>query len=400
MKIEMGESLCCSFLRHVQQCWVVQANWKVSQHWGKLLGDDELEELFRSMRESFDPDGTILKQTKDEKQFLKQGEIDVVGVGQDGSVHAMEVAFHENGLNYLGGADKRVLKKLLRTLLILEAYHPPQVERHIYFASPKVSRGVQGPLEEMFEMLAAEYPAVEWHLLTNEEFNRRLLVPTLEKAEQVSDTAELFVRAAKLLELGVPRTERGVRRRHNDAGDSTALSGPAVIQEAGARGAGPERRGRGRPPRESRVPTVIQEAGPERGGDGVTNPRTPAGQLQPLVRGLMRTVLEDHPGLLGETDLWNMMDSDLCKDELGLQLGGFPLLRRVEDGRMEGGRPRYWSKVYGEEFYVTNNWWQDYHLENAGALARFVEGLVRRRAEHPAVPELERHRAALERYAG
>ncbi len=372
MKIEMGESLCCSFLRHVQQCWVVQANWKVSEHWGKLLGEGELEERFRGMRERFDPDGSVFKGTKDGGQFLKQGEIDAVGLGQDGSVHAMDVAFHENGLNYLGGPDKRVLKKLLRTLLILEAYHPAEVERHIYFASPKVNKGVQGPLEEMFGMLATEYPSVDWHLLTNEEFNRKLLAPTLEKAGQVSDTAELFVRAAKLLELGGPRTEGRGQRRSNDARDSTASSGPAVIQEASPGG----------------------------GGDGLTNPRTPAGQLQPLVRGLMRTVLEDHPNLLGETDLRNMMDSELCRDELRLQLGGFPLLRRVEEGRMESGRPRYWSEVYGEQYYVTNNWWQAYHAENADALARFVEGLVRRRSDHPAAGELERHRAALERYAG
>ena len=54
-----------------------------------------------------------------------------MGVGQDGSVHAMEVAFHGAGLNYGGGADKRVLKKLLRTMLILNAYHPEETEQHI-----------------------------------------------------------------------------------------------------------------------------------------------------------------------------------------------------------------------------------------------------------------------------
>ena len=28
MKIEIGESLACSYLRHVKHCWLVQANWK------------------------------------------------------------------------------------------------------------------------------------------------------------------------------------------------------------------------------------------------------------------------------------------------------------------------------------------------------------------------------------
>ena len=348
MKIEIGESLCYSFLRHVRQCWVVQANWKVSEHWAKLLSEGELDERFRGMRERFDPDGSVFKGTKGGQQFLKQGEIDAVGLGQDGSVHAMDVAFHESGLNYVGGVDKRVLKKLLRTMFVLDAYHPEDVERHIYFASPKVHKGVQEPLEKVFGMLATEYPSVRWHLLTNEEFNRKLLIPTLEKAGKVADTSELFVRAAKLLELSGPGAGGGGRQRNNSAGIST----------------------------------------------------TPSGRLQPLVQELMRTMLEVYPDLLEESDLQNMMDSKFCKDELGLKLSGFSLLRRVEEGRMESGHPRYWPQVYRGEFYVTKNWWRDYHPENARALARFVEGLISRQPGHPAVPELERHKAALERYAG
>ena len=46
MKIEIGESLGYSYLRHVKQCWLVQANWKVSEHWGKRQSDDTLESAF------------------------------------------------------------------------------------------------------------------------------------------------------------------------------------------------------------------------------------------------------------------------------------------------------------------------------------------------------------------
>ena len=347
MKIEIGESLCYSFLRHVRQCWVVQANWKVSEHWAKLLSEGELDERFRGMRERFDPDGSVFKGTKGGQQFLKQGEIDVVGFGQDGSVHAMDVAFHESGLNYTGGVDKRVLKKLLRTMFVLDAYHPDEVERHIYFASPKVHKGVQEPLEKVFGMLAAEYSSVKWHLLTNEEFNRKLLIPTLEKAGKVADTSELFVRAAKLLELSGPRAGGGGRQRNNNAEISAA----------------------------------------------------PSGQLQPLVRELMRTVLEEHSDLLEESDLQNMMDSKFCKDELGLQLGGAPLLGREKEWMMVSGRARCWKKEKYGGFYVTDHWVEKYHPKNARALARFVEGLINRQPGHPAVPKLEQHKAALEKYA-
>ena len=143
MKIEMGESLGYSYLRHVKNCWLVQTNWKASEHWEKLLADDELDRAFLSMRTEFDPDGEVFKDTKSSKQFLRQAEIDVVGIEQDGTIHALDVAYHGAGLNYGGGASNRVLKKMLRTLFVLETYHPTDVERHIYFLSPRVNPGVQ-----------------------------------------------------------------------------------------------------------------------------------------------------------------------------------------------------------------------------------------------------------------
>ena len=86
MKIEIGESLTCSWLRHVRQCWLVQANWKVSEHWEQYPTDAEIEELFRGMKSRFDHGGGVFGRTKDARQFLKQGEIDVVGVDREGSV--------------------------------------------------------------------------------------------------------------------------------------------------------------------------------------------------------------------------------------------------------------------------------------------------------------------------
>ena len=37
MKIEIGESLASSYLRHVKLCWLVQTNWKTSEHWSMKL---------------------------------------------------------------------------------------------------------------------------------------------------------------------------------------------------------------------------------------------------------------------------------------------------------------------------------------------------------------------------
>lgn len=361
MKIEIGESLAYSFLRHVKQCWLVQTNWKVSEHWAKHQPDEALEAMFSAMRENFDPDGSVFKRTKDCSQFLRQGEIDVVGVGQDGCVHAMEVAFHEAGLNYGSTTEtsERVIKKLLRTMLILNAYHPEETERHIYFVSPKVRRGVQQPMEEIFSRLRAEYSSINWHLLTNDEFTNQMLVPTLEKAGSVADTSELFVRSAKLLELA------GVTLPLNEG----TQHWQRLSTEYG-------------------IP-------PRTGGKATSSE---PGQLQPIVRDLMRTLLEDYPDLLGEADLRNLMDNEYCQRRLGLQLGGFALLRRREDGRMISGHGRYWKDVYARQYYVTSQWWRDDHSRNAGAMIRWAEELIDRWEGHPGIAALQRHRDALRAY--
>ena len=361
MKIEIGESLGYSYLRHVKGCWLVQTNWKPSEHWVRRRTDEEDEELerqFLEMRRRFDPKGVVFKGTKDSSQFLKQAEIDVVGVDQDGRIHAMEVAFHEAGLNYSGGVDNRVLKKLLRTKMVLDAYHPPDTKRDIYFVSPKVHRGVQQPLADVITRLQEAYPAIEWHLVTNERFTSELLEPTLDKAETVSDTTELFVRSAKLLKL----TE-------NNRPSGTSLPSRRILER-------------------SKTPIESQRL----------NGKPKAQGFQDIVRGLMQCVLEDHPSILSEGLKASLLDDSYCRDNMGLHLGGFALLRRQEEGRMVSGHSRYWGRVYAGEYYVTNNWWSQHHTQNAESLLRFVENLIERRPGFLEVDALEAHRAALRDY--
>ena len=319
MKIEIGESLACSYLRHVERCWLAQANWKVSEHWERSLPDAELEALFQEMKRRFDRGGAVFKKTKDAAQFLKQGEIDAVGVDLQGGVHAMEVAFHEAGLNYGSTAetDNRVLKKMLRTLLILRAHHPPQTPLHISFLSPKVNPAVQRPLEATFADLRMAHPDVDWRLIVNDEFVESVVKPTLEKAGDVADSSELFVRSAKLLETAgytlLPPTPNG--------------------------------------PTESRI--------------------------QPFVRSLMRALLVDSPGLLSEAEKSDLQDNEYCKSRLGIRIG-FPLIRRIGSGRKSAdGGDRYYAKQYGG-FYVCNNWGKTNHRANAQALLTFVADLIRR----------------------
>lgn len=348
MKLEMGESLCYSYLRHVKQCWLVQTNWKPSEHWPTRKSAAELETMFQDMKRKFDADGKVFKQTNNAAQLIKQGEIDVVGIDPQGGVHALDVAFHENGLNYPGGTVSIVLKKLLRSYMLLHAYAPfGQTEQkfHIYFVSPKVNPGVQTPLNAIFDALRKQYPQAEWHLITNHAF-ADLVSVTLAKSAAVADTSELFVRAAKLLNLAKPTSEVPI----------TTHSQPKITADA------------------------------------------PAG-FQPIVQALMATLLEEHPSLLDDEAIHNLMDSDYCKNVLGIKIANHALLRKVERGALINGHARYWTtKEYAGKFYVCSEWWKDHHRANAESLHKFALAIAQNNPNHPGIPALNEHIKALSDY--
>ncbi len=367
MKIEVGESLCYSYLRHVKQCLIVQTNWKASEHWELQMSDNELEDMFQSMKQRFDVSGQVFRGTQDSAQFMRQGEIDVMGVDQTGNVHAMDVAFHESGLNYTVGVANNVLKKMLRTYLLLKAYMRTERKFHLYFLSPKVNRRDQQPLENIFATLREEYSeeVSEWHLIMNDGF-ASMMSETLAKADTVADTSELFIRSWKLLNLTDVAEQRPVW---------SSLEQPI---------------------RSSGTPDLV--VSPIHRRSMTKHPRNPSGQIQPIVRGLMKTLLEDYPTLLDEAETQKLMDRDYCKRILGLTIGNFPLLRSVEAGRFEGRRSRYWNHVYGGRFYVCSQWWKDHHAQNAASLLRFVQEIAARKPDNPGVNALGSHRQELSEY--
>lgn len=125
------------------------------------------------------------------------------------------------------------------------------------------------------------------------------------------------------------------------------------------------------------------------------------GELQPLVRNLMKTILEDYPTLLTDADIRNLMSREYCKSTLGIRIANHPLLRRMEQGSKDhNGRGRYYVDPYAGKFYLCSQWWKDYHLTNAKNLLWFVTELTRRNPGHLGVPALERHRQALYDYIG
>ena len=231
MKIEIGESLALSYLKHVKKCVLYQNNWKISSKWAK---PDEEE---NKNKDDKTVEGKIFKEIKEVfkdifksdtlKQTLKQAEIDALGIDKEGKVYAVDVAFHEGNLNYKGGTANCVIKKLLRSYLILLRYFPDR-DYDIIFASPKVGPTVNSDICNVlkfnkskadnkeinkselndFEKLKRflndniEFKnKVRFIYISNEDFKKGFLYNTIEASESDSDTNELFMRSYKLFQL-------------------------------------------------------------------------------------------------------------------------------------------------------------------------------------------------------
>lgn len=220
MKIEIAESLALSYLKHVHQCVFYQTNWKASSQWEKF-NEEEVKALFENVKNDPEFSG-VCKQTSDCDQFLKQAEIDAIGLDMSDTIYAIDTAFHEKGLKY-GPIEKtadRIMKKLLRAYLIVRTYFPSKKYKLI-FASPKVGKPQKALIEQKLKDLEGivEHSSVEFIFLSNEEFKTEFIDKTLEYSMSDSDTAELFLRAIRLYELV------GSRDRSPKSASSKAIQG-------------------------------------------------------------------------------------------------------------------------------------------------------------------------------
>lgn len=220
MKIEMGESLFYSWLRHVKECQIVQTNWKTSPQW-TLLHEEKLEEIkSRTDRYFHEKHGyDIYKKTASLSQLLQQAECDALGISiQDGStkVFAVDVAFHEAGVNY-GDREttiKKIITKCLRTAMCIYGFLDTR-EAEIIFASPKINNsvleGVTPCMQEAQKLLDDLGFHFRLRIIANEDFRDKVLEPILLASNGVADTNELFLRSYQMLQM----FERNDSLRHD-----------------------------------------------------------------------------------------------------------------------------------------------------------------------------------------
>lgn len=203
MKIEMGESLLQSYLKYEKGSLITQTNWKASSSW--LIERANYEKITYAFGriQNHEDFSDVFKKCSLE-QALKQAEVDVVGINKD-KVYLVEVAFHENGLQYGGRLETkdRVCKKLLRAYLIGMAYFP-EYTYEIIFVSPKVNPATDETVRKYFSVLNKDFSdekKVKFEYIANDDFKNCILIPTLKSSYADADTSELFLRSVKLLDI-------------------------------------------------------------------------------------------------------------------------------------------------------------------------------------------------------
>ena len=202
MKVEIGESLIRTWLRHVEGCQFAELNWKSSPIW-PANESSNVEVIFESIKA--ESPKTI--STKNLSQFLKQAEVDVLGqrVESDGLVktHFVDIAYHSGGLNYGGTAKTkvRVQKKIIRSALLALEYFP-QSDSTIYFITPFIGATMKSAVEQGFELAAqffVDYGNLSFELIVADNFKTRVLDEVLALESEVADTSELFLRSWQLV---------------------------------------------------------------------------------------------------------------------------------------------------------------------------------------------------------
>ena len=211
MKIEVGESLMLSWLRHAKNCQLVQLNWKPSPSSWELHNENELRDIMEKADELFKNQFQLnIFKKNTHSSLLKQAEIDALGVEFNSTtienIYGIDVAFHENGLNY-GSKDEtaaRVIKKMIRTAMVIYGYFNLR-KGNIIFASPKIGDNIYAPLSRYVDELNEFMGRLGFHfyfkIYGNERFREKIFYPVINLSSLVADTSELFMRSIQMYNM-------------------------------------------------------------------------------------------------------------------------------------------------------------------------------------------------------
>lgn len=328
MKIEICEHAVSSYLKHIEECKIVQTNWRRSSKW--YISDDskrKADDLIKTLKKS-DLFKKAIK-TKNFDKLIKETEVDVLGVNlEEDKIFGVEVAFHSNGLQYGGKVENttnRIIKKVLRLLFTMNCYFENFSQYNIYFVVPKVeekrANKIKQDLEELRKIIDNE--AINIEFIANEDFYTKILNPVLSINQY--DGNDLFSRAATLLKLG-EKLDKG------DDFNSYSQAEPYVEEFEN----------------EDENDPLVEEIKQEK-------------YCIKEIRGIGKLVQEafkdlDRKGKLSADEILKLSDKNYSKKVFNQDLS---VLRPLTEGRIDDrGYNRYYKDIYLKEFYLNSQWYE------------------------------------------
>ena len=340
MKIEIGEFLILSWLRHVHGCVVTQMNWSPSPAW-TVARERELRAAFEAVRRfSDDTIGGSSFGKVDFGSFVRHARIDVLGLRLDrdsGGTDAIAVdsAINDTELPH-GNAEEtivRLIQRMTRAGFALAAYLNPR-QASVVFATPWLAKTVRQEVQRHLALLETRLAEqrdqaisrLRFRVIADADFADEIVQPVLQHVDAVADS-----------------------------------SGPAWQPQPstplGGAGYGSARRGSDRP---------------------LTATTKEGGRIGEHVRRTMAQLAAS--GRLTARIVGDLLDPRYCKAKFNL---GYPFLKPVDpsvplprQGNDRHGRGRYWKKplrVGDHEFLMCNDW----YAEQRGAFDAWVRDIER-----------------------
>ena len=325
MKIEIGESLLYSWLRHAKGCQLVQMNWKTSSNSWEMKNEEIIRKLMMNSDELFSSkyNYQIYKGTSSLSQLLMQAEIDVLGVNFEENsqyLYAIDVAFHEAGLNY-GGKDEtvmRVAKKIFRSAMCLYGYFDIKAG-DVIFASPKINNSVIDAIMEcvpdMQALLHKSGLNYNVRIIGNDDFDEKIMQPVIAATALVADTSELFMRSMKMYNMFSRNKRKPIE--HLQPKDKRPQMAETIEV--------------------SNIDGLIEM------------------KIGVLVRSTLTRMFNNHE--ISEEEITLMQTAEYSKQTFDIQ---FPLLRKAS---LSNGEKilRYWAGAvegYGEKYFICSEWYE------------------------------------------
>lgn len=278
----------------------------------------------------------LYKGNKSVDQLIGQAEIDVVGISldeQQSHIYAIDVAFHEAGLNYGSKVETvtRVIKKCIRTAMCVYGYFGLHTGT-IIFTSPKINQSIEHDLMDCIDdiKLVLKDLGINYEILIigNSNFSESILEPVLNVLGDVADTSELFMRSLQLYNLFA---EKKLKKTKQKMVTNITKATPDL--------------------------EVIDSKGDDRFEEM---------KIGEIVRSIFRQMLEN--GSVSKEEITKMQYKNYSKDTFHIQ---YPLL--LSANSIDKKPARYYSKplkVYGEAYYLCSEW---YEKPNRPCLLKWIE---------------------------